>query len=575
MSQNENVVVNNEPKVSKRKRANRQLVEQWENVNDIDSSGKTTTQLKRVGNFFVRDGNLYKTVTKNKEQDDIFVSRNVPIITKRLFDIETNQIYETIEYKVNGRRIIKNVPATTLTVKRNILELANDGLGVTDNNAKEIIDFIDSFKHIYDEQIEEEEMTTKIGFVNGHFIYPGEVNINIIQEDGFQQLVDNIKTKGTLEEWIDNVLVKYMDNKIFTFFIFTTCASILLKDMDVDPFIADLSGKSSSGKSSVMAGCMSVFGTNKLLAEWNTTVTALERRAVFMNNFPLFYDDTQKAPPHLLSNIAYKFSGGVSKGRGTIKGMQADQYYYNVLLSNGEIPITTYNENHAGAAARVITVNSNNAMPTLNGRFTEYYQDVSTYYGTAGIAFVKEYIRRRKEYKEKFISLSHRYFNQANGNEILSRLGRYFAVIHTAGIILQEVAGVDLNIESVMNSVYSEIKNGSNEAYNKPKQLLVKILEELDANRQNVKDGSEDDDRFAPMHAIKRNDSLYITINYINDRLGNEKDTIREQWIEKGYTVKGKNKDIFQPHINGVRPRAVQIKDDVLDILGFDFNKTK
>src|SRR5699024_10046578 len=145
--------------------------------------------------------------------------------------------------------------------------------------------------------------------------------------------------------------------------------------------------------------------------------------------------------------------------------------------------------------------------PNLNGRFTEYYQDVSTYYGTAGIAFVKEYIRRRKEYKEKFISLSHRYFNQANGNEILSRLGRYFAVIHTAGIILQEVAGVDLNIESVMNSVYSEIKNGSNEAYNKPKQLLVKILEELDANRQNVKDGSEDDDRFAPMHAIKRTNS--------------------------------------------------------------------
>src|SRR5699024_2948820 len=113
------------------------------------------------------------------------------------------------------------------------------------------------------------------------------------------------------------------------------------------------------------------------------------------------------------------------------------------------------------------------------------------------------------------------------------------------------------------------------EAYNKPKQLLVKILVELDANRQNVKDGSEDDDRFAPMHAIKRTNSLYITINYINDRLGNEKDTIREQWIEKSYTVQGKNNDVFQPKINGIRPRAIQIKDDVLEHLGFDFSKTR
>src|SRR5699024_10455679 len=154
----------------------------------------------------------------------------------------------------------------------------------------------------------------------------------------------------------------------------------------------------------------SVFGTNKLLAEWNTTVTALERRAVFMNNFPLFYDDTQKASPHLLGNIAYKFSSGVSKGRANIKGMEADQYYYNVLISNGEIPITEYNENHAGAAARVITVNTNNAMPTLNGDFNEYYQDVGNYYGTAGIEFVKEYIKNKKLYKEKFVSISHRYF---------------------------------------------------------------------------------------------------------------------------------------------------------------------
>lgn len=130
-----------------------------------------------------------------------------------------------------------------------------------------------------------------------------------------------------------------------------------------------------------------------------------------------------------------------------------------------------------------------------------------------------------------------------------------------------------MNVEHVMNTRYEEIKSGSNEAYNKPKQLLVKILEELDANRQNVKDGSEEDDRFAPMHAVKKTGELYLTINYVNERLGNERNTIREQWIEKGYTVKNKTSDVFQPHINGIRPRAIKIKDEVLSGLGFDFNK--
>ena len=575
----ENVIHLSNPRVTSRKsRIDPELRKKWEQTHEVQETGETVSTFKRVGNFIVRDGVLNKEVLVGKKSDnnveEVFVSRNIPIISRRLFDIESGQIYETITFNVNGRPVERTVPATTLTVKRHLLELANDGLGVTENNAKDIIDFVDGYKLEYDIDIDTEQMTTKIGQVGERFIYPNQVDIEILQDSGFKNLIDNFKTKGTFDEWVDNVLVKYMDNKVFTFFIFGTCASILLQDFEVDPFIIDLSGKSSTGKSSIMAGCMSVFGTNKLLAEWNTTVTALERRAVFMNNFPLFYDDTQKASPHLLGNIAYKFSSGVSKGRANIKGMEADQYYYNVLISNGEIPITEYNENHAGAAARVITVNTNNAMPTLNGDFNEYYQDVGNYYGTAGIEFVKEYIKNKKLYKEKFVSLSHRYFKQANKNEILIRLGRYFATIHTAGLILEEVTGVDLNVEQVMNTRYEEIKSGSNEAYNKPKQLLMKILEELDANRQNVKDGSDDDDRFAPVHAIKKAGELYISVNFINERLGPEKGTIRSQWLEKGYTVRNKDNDIFQPHFNKMRPRAIKILDEVLLNFGFDFNKT-
>ena len=124
-----------------------------------------------------------------------------------------------------------------------------------------------------------------------------------------------------------------------------------------------------------------------------------------------------------------------------------------------------------------------------------------------------------------------------------------------------------------MNTRYEEIKSGSNEAYNKPKQLLMKILEELEANRQNVKDGSDDDDRFAPVHAIKKVGQLNITVNFINERLGRESNTIREQWKEKGYTVPNGKSDVFQTRHKKERFRTIRFRDELLNELGFDFNK--
>ena len=144
----ENVIHLSNPRVTSRKsRIDPELRKKWEQTHEVQKTGETVSTFKRVGNFIVRDGVLNKEVLVGKKSDnnveEVFVSRNIPIISRRLFDIESGQIYETITFNVNGRPVERTVPATTLTVKRHLLELANDGLGVTENNAKDIIDFID------------------------------------------------------------------------------------------------------------------------------------------------------------------------------------------------------------------------------------------------------------------------------------------------------------------------------------------------------------------------------------------------------------------------------------------------
>ena len=54
--------------------------------------------------------------------------------------------------------------------------------------------------------------------------------------------------------------------------------------------------------------------------------------------------------------MIYQFSGGRSKGRGSIRGSQKEFTWNDILLSTGELAITEYAKKAAGAAARVISL---------------------------------------------------------------------------------------------------------------------------------------------------------------------------------------------------------------------------
>ncbi|MEJ7178037.1 DUF927 domain-containing protein, partial [Staphylococcus caprae] len=88
-----------------------------------------------------------------------------------------------------------------------------------------------------------------------------------------------------------------------------SCGSILLHDFDVEPFIIDLSGASSRGKTTALKVASSVWGTSNLIGEWNTTRVNIERKSAFLNSFPLLLDDSRKANPYMLPDVIYQFSG--------------------------------------------------------------------------------------------------------------------------------------------------------------------------------------------------------------------------------------------------------------------------
>src|SRR5699024_9699549 len=82
---------------------------------------------------------------KDGNVTSIVISRKTPYLTKEFHNIEYPQVFYEMEWKEPYKTVKEVVPASTIAVKKELLELSNMGFSVNDNNAKQIIQFLDSF----------------------------------------------------------------------------------------------------------------------------------------------------------------------------------------------------------------------------------------------------------------------------------------------------------------------------------------------------------------------------------------------------------------------------------------------
>src|SRR5690606_15385866 len=113
----------------------------------------------------------------------------------------------------------------------------------------------------------------------------------------------------------EQVFEQIKDHPKAVLMVLASFTSVILKDLKLQPFIIDLSGVTSQGKTTALRVAASVWGNEYMVSEWNLTKVAAERKAAFLNSFPLLLDDTRKANEKDLQAFVYNFSGGRSKGR--------------------------------------------------------------------------------------------------------------------------------------------------------------------------------------------------------------------------------------------------------------------
>ncbi|WP_312608967.1 DUF927 domain-containing protein [Mammaliicoccus sciuri] len=528
-------------------------------------------------NFKVGDnGWLYKMVKKGRGDDKEIVTETItstpPFITKRLKDIESLIISYEMKFKRAGEITTIPVQATDIADTKNIINLATKGLDVDSINRTEMVQFISMFKRL--NNIPDETIATRLGHIKGHFIHPlldDDIRL-VIHEEGYKQLANAFKTKGSIENYTEMVFKPIKQSPMVMTFVYASLGSILLHDFNVDPFVVDMASKTSTGKTTALRIASSLWGTEKLINEWNTTKVNVERKASIMNSFAVFFDDTRKAPHYQLADIVYHFSGGRSKGRGNVQSVDVETTWRNILLSTGETSIVEYGNEKAGVSARVVTLQDKPFNDDVNIR--ALYAGIESNYGHLGLAFIEQYSKQKTSYKASFKTYEDIYIDKAGDNEVMQRVARYFAVLMVAGEILNDIAGFEHDHYKNVDTAFHRMLD-TNKTLDKSRELLEGLLEELDASRNSITGAGYGEVYSNELKAIFHKDYLCVLSKPMKDYLGHELRTITKEWEERGYLIAGADRIVKQVKHSGKRYIGYAIKQETIQELGFDFRNEK
>lgn len=491
---------------------------------------------------------------------DTLVCTHPILPTERLINIDTNVEKVKLAFYKDKKWQSVIAERNTLASKNKILQLANTGIEVNENNAKELITYISELISINSETIPFNQAVTHLGWVEDNNFVPYIKDYKFDGDRSFESIYKDITEKGDYELWKEKIIELRQSSETLHFIIASSFASVLIEKLHINPFIVHLWGKSGTGKSVSLMVAMSIWGNPKighLVKNLNSTSVGFERLSAFLNNIPFACDELQaiKSKYTNFNELIYTLTQGEGKSRGTVDGGIAEQLKWScAFLTNGEEPITSESSKE-GVKNRVIEIEENEPL-IENGN--EVVNFLVQNYGFAG----KEFIENLPD--EAFLKEEHRKIC----NELKKVNPTTEKQINTIGAVL---LADRLASKIIFHDKTISIEEG--------KKLFTKDIDEaeriynliVDWLYQNINKFEEERniEQWGKYYAIDNNQEKEIKYFYINGKV--LKDFLKENSISfNGIKSKLLEKGILEKNSQGRFTHQTSVNGKMQNLIKFN-----
>lgn len=310
---------------------------------------------------------------------------------ERLFNIETKTEKITLAYFRDNSWKEITVDKGLIASSNKIVKLADYGIAVTSETAKSLVQYLCDIENM--NQIPLKHSTSKFGWHDKDFI-PFDRNVVFDDESRFKELTESLNARGSQDIWLELVQKIRANKKHYEpqLYLAASFASVLLKPLNMLPFIVNLWGSTGKGKTVAMMLAASVWANpseNKYITDSYATQNAFEIRLDILNHLPLMMDDLSKVRDKLNDNftdLIYLLCSGKGKDRSNVDlGLNKVKTWQCTILSNMERPLATETMK-GGAINRILDYEMEDGYIFENGNaVVEVLKDN---YGFAGPVFV-------------------------------------------------------------------------------------------------------------------------------------------------------------------------------------------
>lgn len=340
------------------------------------------------GNW-IADQNGVRTFTMFGEQ---LACYHPILIAQRLMNAETSK--EKVKLAFNKgfkwKEII--VDKGMIASSNKIVGLADYGVSVTSETSKSLVKFLSDLENYNIDKIDTRISTSKFGWINGEFM-PYGLNVEFDSESKFKDIFESVQQNGDFDTWMDLMLkIRKSGRYEPQLYMAGSFASVLLKPLNVLPFILNLWGETGKGKTVALMVATSIWanpGENKYITDPVSSLVALEVRNDILNNLPMVIDDLSKTKDKYgdaFTDIIYMLCGGKGKDRSNVNlGLNKATTWQNAVLTNIERPLASETM-RGGAINRILDFEMQDGSIFKNGNHV--VNIINKNYGFAGKMFI-------------------------------------------------------------------------------------------------------------------------------------------------------------------------------------------